>query len=165
MWTKALEKVLQDGNYNATASSAVFSYQVQVVTKYECLQGVATVMGCEPWPTLSKSPQVPQRSREAMHTKLARVIRATQQWPSILEAIKDQMKEPTLTLQSMSSPEPPLAGPAGNSLRTFTMLRGARRSLRKAEYLVVEGNMQMVALMLHWHSTVSFTSTLIRHRH
>lgn len=151
-YPKAIEKLLQDGQIGG-GRNYERNYKSQVITKYMLLDRVATALGCTSGETSSKS-RVP--FTEVIHDRLKPIVQGTSQWHRI-------GREMQTHLISMTNHEEELfAGPMPANLdardqtfcRNLGWLWGAHSSFLKADVAIAEGNLQLMAFMLHWHATV-----------
>lgn len=150
-WSRSLGTYLDTGDLDK-GSNFVKNYNSQVETKALLLEHLATALGCPP-SSRFESPRV--RSNGPLHDALKPIVRHAGQWPQAL-----------LSLASIPSPADsngaglqlaPMTGPQPGSsalLQTLSLLPQSQSKMKAATRLWAEANLQLIAFMVFWHSTV-----------
>lgn len=153
MYTDGIRQMLYDGDYSSGMAS-VANYKAQVMTKYMLLERLAATLKCAPG---DKFVVGRVDSTTQIHSKIQGVLKKVDRWPLTCQAIKDHFMTFHEASESVSTEPPPgnLTPEQEGQYREIEMFFGARRNFQKSRYATVEGNIQLMALMVHWHSTVS----------
>lgn len=134
--------------------NAVCNHKAQVLTKWMLLEQVSAFMKCQPW---YNPPQDRVQSKEKIHSKMAPVVKAAPHWAQAFRSLKQEVA--LLRMAENARLHVPAAGALTSvqeaNIRGLRILNGARASDRKSKYAIFEKNVQCMAFMLHWHSTVS----------
>lgn len=159
-WSDGLRDMLQDG-ICAGGQNHVSNQKAQVITKYMLLQRLSAALKCAPWHVV---PPSRVQSKEQIHAKMKLVLNGAERWPGIFKTMQDHFT--SMDNAQFSSFKPPapraLTTTQGAHLRALKILSGARISSRQSDYSIVETNVQQVAFMVHWHSTVSSSMLRVR---
>lgn len=150
-----LNDMLEDGIVT-NGVNYIQNLKAQVKTKCMLLQRIAAAVGYQPGPS---DHFVTSRVmlRGALNSRIERIIKTTVLWPRTFNAIKDHVGnlQGPGQLAAPSAPPANLSSPQASHYHELKMLLGARNNLCRSSYFVAEANLQLVAFMLHWHSTVS----------
>lgn len=154
--TKHLREMLEDGNPTRVGISHVQNLKTQVVTKFMLLQRIAAAVGYDPGAgDYFAASRV--LSTGTLRDRIERIIKTTPAWPGAFSSIKNHVQNLQSTGQSFppSVPSGNLSSQQVSRYHGVKMLLGARNNLRLSAYHTAEGNLQLAAFMVHWHSTVS----------
>lgn len=161
-WSISLSKYLQDGDLDV-GSNFNRNYNSQVRTKALLLERLATALGCSPSDRFD-TPRVPSNAQ--IPSSLKPIVRYAAQWPQYLRDLADHISQPeasiaaypavTRHLQAMHVDG--LQPDSKGMINALSLLSQSRSKLGQAGRLIAEANMQLIAFMVFWHSTVSFSS-------
>lgn len=152
-YTTALRQMVQTGVLS-TGRGQVANHKAQIVTKSMLLVQLSAILKCAPWIN-DPQPRVP--TTEKIHAKIEPILKQAHKWGSAFHSLREQIN----TMQDaqdarMLLPESQaLTTEQQAHLRGLKILNGAGRSSRQSVYSYVERNLQYMAFMVHWHSTVS----------
>lgn len=152
-YAKGVRQIMLNG-ITSGGKPAVCNHKAQVITKSMLLGQLSGLLKCQPWEHV---PWPRVQSPEKIHAKIEPILKAAPSWGSVFRSLKDQVK----TMRNAE--EARMLLPASRTLtpeqqahlRGLKILSGARRSSRQTVYSYVERNLQHMAFMVHWHSTVS----------
>lgn len=155
--TLNLLRYLQDGDLDP-GSNFNRNFNSQVKTKALLLEHLATALGCTP-SAMFESPRV--TSNEVIHHTLKPIVRYAAQWPRSLLALERHLSQPassSLPVAQVTAVDSSQLGPS-QIVKTLSLLSQSRAKLDKADRLIAEANMLLIAFMVSWHSTVSLFFT------
>lgn len=153
-YTTSLLRYLQDGNLDV-GSNFNKNFNSQVNTKALLLERLATALGCTASDRF-QSPRVP--SNDVIPFTLKPIVRYAGQWPRYLQSLGDHLSQPEASHHGGAQVTPlDSLQPASNPLfKNLSLLSQSRHKLDKADRLIAEANILLIAFMVFWHSTVSF---------
>lgn len=151
-YMKAVDQILSDGVMQG-GRNYIQNYKSQVVTKYALLERLATTLGCAPVDTSLKNRVT---LTENIQDRLQSVLKHTVQWHQIGRNMLTHLSNIVHhEEQVFTSPVPATLSDIGHTFcRNIKWLLGAQGSFRTADVAIAEGNLQMMAFMVHWHATV-----------
>lgn len=155
-FTKGIQKMYQTGECGDGVNYVV-QHKSQVMTKLMLLEKIATVLGFTAGDECISSREP---STELINTKLQPVIKVASRWHRYCDDIRQQIThhEPyNDTGYSRGIPENPNESQQRHH-HALDLLARATTCFQESQYLIASGNLQLVAFMLSWHSTVSFGS-------
>lgn len=150
--TTNLLNYLQDGNLDR-GSNFNRNFNSQVETKTLLLEHLANAIGCTPSERFN-SPRIP--SVEVIHHTLKPIVRYAAQWPRSLQALGQHLSHPQAPVDTVAEViHPDSSRPTSNPMMTtLSLLSQSRVKLNKADRLIAEANVLLIAFMVFWHSSV-----------
>lgn len=155
-YTQGFKQILHDGKIKGGANWSI-NQKSQVITKFMLLEKIATTLG---YPASDRFAEPRKPSKKLIHDKLASVVKAVSKWLPAYEAIhKHVTGGGSRTNVSLALPDPEhMSDVQLVELRQLTLLLNGSESQKEAEHLMVEGNLQYLAFMVHWHCTVGYAA-------
>lgn len=165
-WSISLSKYLQHGDLDV-GSNYNRNYNSQVRTKALLLERLATALGCTASDRFD-TPRVP--SNAPIPPSLKPIVRYAAQWPQYLRDLANHLSEPQGSIaaypaaaqHSQAMHVDGLQPYPKGMINALSLLSQSRTKLTQAGRLIAEANMQLIAFMLFWHSTVSISSLRLR---